>query len=462
MFVGRQFELAELNRLYDTNEFQFVVVYGRRRVGKTTLLMEFCRGKPTIFHVADETVGSVALERFSRDVFQHFGLKGVSSFRSWEDAFEFLAEKARSERLVLVIDEFRHVANACKELPSVLQRCIDLKFKKTKLFLILCGSYVSFMEKEVLGYESPLYGRRTAQFEINPLSFLEAKEFFPKYSIEQRVVAYAILGGTPQYLETFSDEVDPLENVRSHVLRKSSYLYEEPLFLLRQELREPKVYNSILEAIASGRTRLNEISTKIGVEVVKLSKYLDTLMGLKLIERVSPLPLGKSAREGLYRIKDNFFKFWYRFVFPNRELIEQGLADKVLEEKLRPHIGEYVGRVFEGIAVQYLWELNKKGALPFRFERIGKWWGNNPIKRRQEEVDVVAYDEENVLLCECKWQNEPVGLKEVNELMERGSLFDFKRKYYVFFSKAGFSEEVLDLAKSYPLILIALDRMDSP
>ncbi len=459
MFVGRQLELSELNRLYNTDRFQFVVVYGRRRIGKTTLLLEFCKDKPCIFYVSDETVTSVALERFSREVFQHFGIPFLSSFRSWEDAFDFIAEKSKSERLILVLDEFQYLANAFEGLISILQRYIDQKFVNTRLFLIVCGSYVSFMEKEVLGYKSPLYGRRTAQFEITPLNFSEARKFFPTYNTEQQIMAYAVLGGTPQYLATFSDGVDVFENIRSNVLNRYSYLYEEPIFLLKQELREPMVYNSILEAIAEGRTKLNEIATKIGMEVTKISKYLDTLMRLRLVERVTPLPIGKVAKEGIYTIKDNFFKFWYRFVFKNRDLIERGFVDDVIQKKIEPYFNEYVGKIFEEVVIQYLWELNERGELPFRFERIGKWWGNNPIKKRQEEIDVIAHDEDNLLIVECKWQNTPIDIETVSETMEKASLFDFKNKYYAFFSRGGFSKEVIGLAKSYPLMLVSVDQM---
>ena len=454
MFVGRENELESLNKLYEDDKFQFIVVYGRRRVGKTTLLLEFCKGKPCIFYVADESVDSVSLEKFSKEVFSYFHLSGLSSFQSWEEAFYFLGERSKEKRLIVVIDEFQYLVNSNKSIPSILQKLIDHHLKDTKLFLIICGSYVSFMEKEILGYKSPLYGRRTAQFEIVPFDFFDSRKFFPGYSLEEQVTVYGILGGTPQYLASFDENLDIFENIKQKILNKSSYLYEEPKFLLREGLREPMLYNSILEAIAVGKTKLNEIATKIRVNDAKVSKYIDTLVNLKIIERIKPEPIGKTGRGSIFKIKDNFFKFWYRFVFENRELIEQGLLNEVLERKIKPFINEYFGPVFEDIAFEYLKRMNKKGKLPFVFEKIGKWWGNNPIKRQEEEIDIVAYDKENILFGECKWKNGLINMSVIRKLIDKSVLFDFKNKFYVYFAKNGFTEEVMNFAKHNENILI--------
>ncbi|ONN27462.1 ATPase [Thermosipho affectus] len=460
MFIGRERELKSLNELYKDDKFQFVVVYGRRRVGKTTLLLEFCKEKPCIFYVADESVDSISLEKFSKEVFSYFHLNGLSSFRTWEEAFNFLGERSKEKRLVVVIDEFQYLVNSNKSIPSILQKLIDHHLKNTKLFLIICGSYVSFMEKEVLGYESPLYGRRTAQFEITTFDFFDSKKFFLKYDLKRQVSVYGILGGTPQYLITFDENLDVFENVKQKILNKLSYLYEEPRFLLREELREPMLYNSILEALATGRTKLNEIATKIKVNNAKVSKYIDTLINLKIVEKIKPEPIGKTGRSSIFKIKDNFFRFWYRFVFENRELIEQGLLDTVLEKKIKPFINDYLGGVFEDIAFEYLKKMNKNGKLPFVFERIGKWWGNNPIKKQKEEIDIVAYDKENILFGECKWKNGLVDMTIVKKMIDKSVLFDFKNKFYVFFSKNGFTDEVVNFSKvSGNILLFSLNDL---
>ncbi|HCZ06689.1 MAG TPA: ATPase, partial [Thermotogae bacterium] len=236
MFIDREKELGELNKFYDEDRFQFVVVYGRRRVGKTFLLLEFCKDKPCIFFTAKETSERDMLEGFSQSVFSFFGLKGLTSFDSWEKAFQFLAGRARNERLVVVLDEFPYMVNSSKSLPSTLQKLIDHELSNTRLFLIVCGSSMSFMEKEILSYKSPLYGRRTGQLLVEPFDFFNARKFFPKYSFDEQVVVYGVLGGIPQYLKAFDQEKDVYENIRSQILSKTSFLYEEPMFLLRQEL----------------------------------------------------------------------------------------------------------------------------------------------------------------------------------------------------------------------------------
>ena len=302
MFIGREKELRDLENLYGEDKFQFVVVYGRRRVGKTTLLSKFCQGKPSLFFTADESIDSISLERFSKMIFSQYSLSGLSSFNSWEDAFIFVGQKARDNKLILVIDEFQYLVNANKSITSILQRLIDHQLADTKLFLVLCGSYVSFMEEEVLGYKSPLYGRRTAQFEIVPLDFFDSRKFFPKYNLQSQLITYGILGGTPQYLSTFDESDDIYENVERKCLQKSSYLYEEPVFLLHQELREPSTYNSILSAIAHGNTRLNKISTRLKIDDTKVGKYINILIGLKLVERLRPEPIGRTSRESIFKI----------------------------------------------------------------------------------------------------------------------------------------------------------------
>ncbi|KYO66958.1 ATP-binding protein [Thermovenabulum gondwanense] len=449
MFIGREEELGTLNRLYKEDKFQFVVVYGRRRVGKTTLLKEFCKDKPAIFYVAEEYNDKMALQSFSEKILSFFGLSGfISSFESWEKAFLFLAERAKERRILLVIDEFPYIVNANKAIPSLLQNLIDHSLKNTKLFLIICGSSVSFIEKEILSYKSPLYGRRTAQMMIEPFNFFESRKFCPNFNFEDQVTAYGILGGIPQYLNNFDDAKGIYENIKEKILDKVSYLYEEPKLLLKQEVREPAMYNSIIEAIASGSSKLNEIATRVGTDTDKCAKYISTLVDLKIIEKLSPAEIKEKSRKSIYKIKDNFFRFWYRFVFPNKDLIEMGLSEEVVENKIKPYISEYLGGVYEEICTDYLKILNKNRKLPFIFEKIGKWWGNNPFKKREEEIDIVAFDKNNILLCECKWKNSKMDKDALDSLIEKSMLFNYGKKYYFLFSKSGFTEELVKYAGS--------------
>ncbi|AZT89240.1 ATP-binding protein [Caldicellulosiruptor changbaiensis] len=455
MFVGRKYELETLNRLYNEDKFHFVVVYGRRRVGKTTLLTKFCKNKPSIFFVAEEYNDKINLESFSDKVLSYFNLSGlISQFESWEKAFIFLAQQAKDKRLVVVIDEFPYIVNSNKSIPSLLQNLIDHHLKKTKLFLIICGSSVSFIEKEVLSYKSPLYGRRTAQLIVEPFDFFESREFFPNYSFEDQVIAYGVLGGIPQYLSIFDSTKDIYENIKTKILDKSSYLYEEPKLLLRQEVREPALYNSIIEAIATGNSKLSEIAAKVGTDIDKCAKYISVLIDLKILEKVTPLKLEAKSRKSIYKIKDNFFRFWYRFVFTNKTLIEQGLIDEVIQNKIKPFMNEFIGEVYEQICMDYLKILNREKRLPFIFENIGKWWGNNPYKKREEEIDIVAFNQDNILFGECKWRNQKVDMSVLNNLIEKSMIFNYCKKFYVLFSKSGFTDEVISFAKQNPHVLL--------
>jgi hypothetical protein len=456
MFIGRKNEIEILNNLYNEDKFHFIVMYGRRRVGKTTLLTEFCKDKPSIFFVAEEYNDKFALDSFSDKILSYFGLGGmVGKFESWEKAFLFLGQKAKNKRLAVVIDEFPYIVNSNKSIPSLLQNVIDHNLKDTKLFLIVCGSSMSFIEKEVLSYKSPLYGRRTSQLVVEPFNFFDSKKFFPNYGFEEQVMAYGVLGGIPQYLSIFNDKYNLYENIKTKILDKSSYLYEEPKLLLRQEVREPALYNSIIEAIAMGSSKLNEISTKVGVDTDKCSKYISTLIELKILEKVAPIELKAKSRKSIYKIKDNFFRFWYRFVFSNKALIEQGLLDEVVENKIKPIMNDFLGMVYEEICIDYLKILNRNKKLPFVFEKIGKWWGNNPFKKREEEIDIVAIGNDNIIFGECKWQNQKIDVAVLNNLIEKSTLFDYKNKHYILFSKSGFTSEAVKFAAhSNNIILI--------
>ncbi|TYQ15638.1 UNVERIFIED_CONTAM: hypothetical protein Cloal_2112 [Acetivibrio alkalicellulosi] len=449
MFIGRESELKYLEKLYLSNKFEFAVMYGRRRVGKTTLLTEFCKGKSNIFFVAEEHSKNVELEKFSKVVLRKFGLDNViNKFDSFENLFMFLAEKSKNERLILVIDEFQYLANSNKNLLSMLQNLIDHNIKETQLFLIICGSSVSFMENEVLAYKSPLYGRRTAQFEIEPFEYYTAIKLFDNYTAEDKIIAYSILGGTPQYLLQFDPFVPIDENIKNKTMTKFSYLYEEPKNLLKQELREPSIYNSIIEAIAKGYTKLNQISTKIGEPIDKTYIYMKTLIELRIIEKILPVTDKANSRNSFYKLKDNMFRFAYKFLYSNIEFIEQEEIEFLWKEIIKPNMNEYLGHVFEDICMEYLKKENKARNLPFVFKKIGKWWGNNKIEKRQEEIDILAFYENKVIYGECKYKNEKMSTEVYFDLKRKSELINIgSEKYYYLFSKSGFDNELIDLSK---------------
>ncbi|MCL2878853.1 MAG: ATP-binding protein, partial [Treponema sp.] len=377
-FHGRENELHELHTLYRKKGFRFIVVYGRRRVGKSTVVQKFIDTgrKPNISFMALEQTDKQNLEDFSEAVLAKFGAakKYLSAFDSWEKAFEYIVEQTGDKKLVLFIDEYPYLAAANNAISSIIQKYADGVFRTTNITLILCGSSMSFMEEQVLGAKSPLYGRRDAQFKIEPFDYYESAYFFPLYSNEDKAVAYGVGGGVPLYLYKLGTYGSIEEGIKNEFLKKSGMLYEEPRNLLMQELREPPVYNAIIKSIAGGDTRLNDIAVKSGEENKKVGKYLAKLISLHLVRKESPV-INTKERNSLYRLSDNMFRFWYRFVLSNSFNIETGMSEHVYKEKILPHLSEYMGYIFEDICIQYMKRRNKTLSLQFVFDSIGRWWG---------------------------------------------------------------------------------------
>ena len=447
MFIGRERELNTLNKLYQSDKFEFAVIYGRRRVGKTALINEFLKGKPAIPFTGIETNEKQNLENFSKSIFE-FGTGNIvdTSFLSFQAALEYVFQLSEKQRLVLVIDEYPYVARATKSLASTLQLLID-KYKDTsKLFLILCGSSMSYMEDKVLAYKAPLYGRRTAQFKIQPFEFNEVCQYLKKYSAEEKALAYGIIGGTPQYLRQINDSLSIEENIKNTHLNPMSFIYEEPYNLLKQEVREPAIYNAIITAIANGASKISEISTKIGEDTSVTSLYIKNLLSLGIVRKENPCG-EDGGRKTIYSIEDNMFRFWYRFVPANTSIIERGAID-LAYKRIAPHLSDYMGTVFEEICKQYLWSLLLKGECAVDFTYIGRWWGTDSNARKQVEIDILGIEDKNTaLFAECKWRNEKTDLNILESLIEKGELFHHKNKHYYVFSKSGFTKGCVEKAE---------------
>ena len=441
MFVGREQELKKLNEMYKGRKFECAIIYGRRRVGKTTLIQEFIKDKKAIYFLSLETSERVNLENFSKSFWNIMpgNLKNPPGFSNFMDALEAVSDLSVKERIVLVIDEYPYLAKAVKGISSMIQAQIDTRLKNSKLFMILCGSSMSFMEHQVLGYQSPLYGRRTAQFKILPFSFYEAMGFHKKFTADDRAVIYGITGGIPQYLSKIDDKKSLRQNITDNFFNPSSYLYEEPSSLLKQELREPQIYNEIITSIATGSSRLNDISTKTGLATAVCSKYLSSLIVLGIVKKERPVLEEKSKRT-IYRLADNMFRFWYRFVPRNISQIQSGAGKKVYSD-IEQQISAYMGEVFEEICKQYMWKENIAGKLPFYFHDAGRWWGTNPLRKCEQEIDIIACNAAQAIFCECKWTNEPISKSILDELIEKSRMFNYKEKYYFLFSKSGYSAE---------------------
>jgi len=459
VFVNRQVELQLLEQRYASGQAEMFVLYGRRRVGKTKLLSRFCRGKRHVFFVADMDVEPRLRAGLSAAV--NTALLPEASgavYSSWEDIFLLLARQAQEERLVVVLDEFTYLVAAHPPLVSLLQRLWDSDLRHSKLMLILCGSYIGMMEKAVLGYRAPLYGRRTGQYLLEPMSFHDARLFFPEYSLEDQVRAFAVFGGTPAYLRVALPARPLLPLIADRVLTPGTFLYDEVRFLLQQELREPRNYFAILESVAAGRTRLNEIKQATGLDGVTV--YLKTLQELRLVERVVPATEDKlhKSRRGIYRLRDHFFRFWFRFVHPRRTLLEQGGAQVALDTLVAPQLDDFTGPIFEEVCRQFLWQIGLAGELPFLPLRIGGWW------RAGEELDIVVVGQEDALLVECKWTRRPVGLNLLRDLERRAEIvrrdLDDRRILYGLCARSGFTSQVEEeAARRSDLFLFDLPRI---
>ena len=460
-FHCREDELRKLNKRYAGDQFECVVIYGRRRVGKTALINEFCKGKPTIFFSALNTTGKENLEALSRAImnFERPDMEAVPEFRTYDAALDELTVLSREKRLVFVIDEYPYLAKAYPAISAMLQHVIDHKWTESRMYLILCGSSMSFMQSQVLGQESPLYGRRTCQFKIEPLDYKETAVFHPNLSAEDNALIYGITGGVPHYINKLGvrDRVD--EALLENFFDRSSYLYEEPENLLKQELREPAIYNAILNAIAEGASRMNDIKMKVGEENPVISKYLKTLMELGIVVKETPVT-EKTGKKTIYLLADLFFRFWYRFVPVNRSIIDSGRIAKAYPYAVKQYLPDYMGLIFEKMCRDYL--RCNSDRFPVGFREIGQWWGTDPKKKKQIQIDVVGtpVEGEDYVIGSCKYRNEKIGVDELELLRDYASVFGKGRNcHYYIFSKAGFTDGLLRAQTRGEVQLITLDDL---
>lgn len=462
MFIGRQDELKFLEEKYHDKNGQLIVIYGRRRIGKTELLRKFCENKSHIFYTCIECPDEQQLTAFSSRMLQT-GMAAsqyIKSFSSWKQAFKSISEVPGTEKKILVIDEFPYMVHGNKSIPSILQALWDEALKNENIMIVLCGSAMSFMEKEILSEKNPLYGRATGILKMNEMNFYDAIQFIPDYNATDKITAYAILGGIPHYLKQFDDHISLGENIKKNILNRGSILYSEVEFLLRQELRETSIYNVIIEAVALGNTKLNDIYQKTQIEKTKISAYLKNLIDLRIICREFSIDEGvkelANVQRGLYRVTDNYFRFWYAFVFPNISELESGDVNGVYEYLIKPELDHYTSYVFEDVCKEYLRLKNRNGELPFHFSKIGRWWN------KTDELDIVAVDHasQNYILGECKYKNSALSTSDVKNMKQK---FHPKKKdftlYYWLFSKSGYEKEVTETADEQALQLVTLDEI---
>ena len=448
MFIDRKMELDLLDQRYRSNQAELFVLYGRRRVGKTELLRAFCADKPHIFFIATLSSDSEQLATFSQQVygFTHAGVPAGFTYPSWEAAFQALVELPMQSKPIIVLDEFTYLISGNKAIPSILQKVWDETLKNSQIMMVLCGSYIGMMETEVLGYQAPLYGRRTASTLLRPMDLASSALFFPGYSAEEKFITWAVVGGMPYYLRTFQDSQDIFSNIRQHILdSQTGTLFNEPRLLLMEELREPRNYFSILRAIAQGRTRLNEIAQGAGIgEVTTVARYLDLLQQMRLITRRVPATetQPEKSKKGIYQIDDHFLRFWFRYVHPNQSSLDLGLADAILQQRIKPDLDHFIATAFEEAAITFTGHLAQAGELDFFPERIGGWWN------RDAEIDVLAINlsEKIAFLGECKWAIHPIGSSVLDDLKHKAEVLmkdhDIKKVQFALFSRNGFTADV--------------------
>ena len=460
-FYCREDELRKLNKRYADDKFECIVIYGRRRVGKTALINEFCKDKPTVFFSALNTTGKENLEALSRAImsFERPDMEIAPEFRSYDAALDELTALARNQRVVFVIDEYPYLAKAKPAISAMLQHIIDHKWTESKMYLILCGSSMSFMEGQVLGKESPLYGRRTGQFKIEPLDYKETAVFHPYLSPEGNSLIYGITGGVPHYINKLDvrDSVD--EALLDNFFDRSSYLYEEPGNLLKQELREPAIYNAIIKAIAEGASRVNKIKTKVGEENSVVAKYLKTLIDLGIVKKETPIT-EKTGKKTIYLLADNFFRFWYRFVPSNMSAIDSGRISKIYQHSVKQYFPDYMGLIFEKMCQDYL--LYYSEDLPIELSEIGQWWGKDSKKKKRIQIDIVGTPAEgkDYIIGSCKYRNEKIGVDELDLLREYAAVFGKGANYhYYIFSKGGFTEGLLQAQERGEVRLVTLEEL---
>lgn len=460
-FINREKELKSLRERWKSKKAEFFVIYGKRRVGKTELIKQFIKNKPSIYFLADKRNTREQLKELGEIVGNYFNDQILKSrgFVDWIEVFSYLKSKIK-KRIVFVVDEYPYLVENDPSTSSLFQKGWDEHLKFTKIFLILCGSSVSMMESEALIYKSPLYGRRTGQLLLNPLSFFESWQFFPEKSFDKFLSIFTITGGIPAYLLQFDPKKSVEENIKTKIFPKTEFLHNEIEFILKEELREPKNYLSILRAISFGKRKFGEIANETGLEKNILMKYLTTLMNLQLIEKEIPITekTPEKSRKGIYKISDNFTRFWFQYIFPYKSYLEMDRYEEMIR-KLRENFKLLEAHTYEKVCQEILWKIRDK---IFPFERVSRWWDKN------EEIDVVGLNEntKEIIFGEAKYSRKEVDVDVYFSLKKKSAFVNWnygkRKEYYILFSKSGFTEKMKEVAKKENVFLVEKDNLIWP
>jgi len=446
MFVDREKVLAKLEEEYGFPSFRFTVLYGRRRVGKTTLIKQYISSRPHLYFLVTQESMKLVLKRFQNIVASQLddALLPNLTFENFEQIFAYIARQSFSKKLIIVIDEFQYLSKIDSSIPSQFQLIVDEIIKEKNIHLVLCGSIISMMYEQTLSYSSPLYGRRTSSIKLDVLSYEYVNAFFPKLSFVQQVELYAVLYGVPKYLESFRYEGDIFKSIETYMLDKNAFLYDEPRYILQNEVNEPITYFSILEVIAGGEHKIGNIAGKLGKNVQNITSFISKLIELEILYKEVPVTESNPAKskKGLYFIKDNYFRFWFSYVLPYKSQLEMGNTAFALN-KIKESFSEFVSKTYEDLAIDFV-------QRNFDVLKCGRWWSRN------EEIDVVGITEDALIVGECKWTNKQVGTDILDTLISKSELIDTKLPvlYTILFSKSGFTNALIERAREDDRIVL--------
>ena len=452
MFIGRDRELNTLQELYEKDGFGMSVIYGRRRIGKSTLIVEFLKDKKSIFYTATKVGKEKNLELFSKQVLTVLDPAFEDAvFSSVEAVFDIITQKMPDEKLILVIDELPYWAEKDEALLSVMQKYIDTKWNQKNLMIILCGSALSFMENKVLSEKSPLFGRRDSQIRLETFSYREAALFVPDYSVEDKAICYGITGGVAKYLSLIDGGKSLDDNIKKLFFRPDGYLYDETRNLLTQEFSDITLVNNVIEQVASGENTVNGIAGKVGEKEPTVLYTLEKLIRVGLVEKKKCLTEEKNKKKTQYVLKDYIFKFWYDFIPKAHSVIEMGQGDLYYEKAVKPKLHSFMGSIFEEMCRYYTLEQGIQGRFDSFLTQVGSWWGveqvENQIGERVQQsadIDVLAISEtdKTAVVGECKFRNEKIDKKVYDTLLRRAGLVSGKYRVtkYLFFSLSGYTD----------------------
>lgn len=465
MFFGRESELKVLENTSSKKGFQMTVIYGRRRIGKSKMITQFLKGKRGSYYLATKASLAKNIQSWAEQFIGDINPQAEgASFANADKFFQFMANSCKGERTIIALDEIPYIAEAEPAFLSIFQKAIDTYFSDTNIYLIICGSAVSFMENEVLSEKSPLFGRRTNQIFLKPFGFKDSALFVPNYTPEEKAIVYGVTGGVAKYLTLFDDSLSLDQNLINNFFSKSGYLYEEPQNLLTQEFRNIVSYNSVITVCAGGANKVNEIADKSHISTAALTYILNSLITVGIMSKISAITEEKNKKKTKYEITDGMYKFWYKFVQNASAAIEMESGEKYYYANVKPRLHEFMGGIFEHICREYTLICGLEGKLDCFVSKTGTWWGANR-EHVQTDIDVVGLDEsaKRAVIGECKFKNEEMDKSSYTALLERKGLIDagYSEVQLLLFSLSGFSKWLTEECDDKSVKLISIDEIYS-